>query len=287
MKWCTLLTVVLLLALPALAWAEDEVRAPGTPVTQMRPQVGVPKKFAKATIEQKLDAEVPLDLTFKDEAGQDVKLGHYFNGRPVLLVIAYYRCPSLCNEVLNGLVDRLKLMWRYQPARNYEIVTVSFDPLDTPELARQKKAVYVEALGKPGADLGWHFLTGQKPEIDALCRAVGFGYDWDEEKKQYLHSSGVIVVTPGGRVSKYLLGLAFSEENLRDAIEEANKGNIGSLARSLLLFCGLYDGNAGKIVYRVVQILGALFAIPAAVCIFWQLRNLYRRRDGTLGERGA
>lgn len=282
MKWTWIATFLALLA-PALARAEEELRAPATPPNQARPDVGIPQKFAHATITQKLEAQVPLNLDFVDETGTAVKLGRYFNGRPVLLVLAYYRCPSLCNEVLRGLVERLRLMWRYQAGRNYEVVVVSFDPQDTVENAAQKKSVFLEALGsKRGAPEGCHFLIGKKDNIDTLCDTVGFGYAWDEEKFQYIHSSGVIVLTPSGVVSKYLLGLAFSEENLRDAIENANKGNIGSVARALLIFCGGYDGKMGMIVYRIVQILGAGFGLAVFLCLSWQLRNIYRRREPTL-----
>jgi protein SCO1/2 len=275
--------IALLLASPFSVRADEEIRTPATPQPVVRDEQGIPKQFEKAGIEQKLDSQVPLDLAFVDDKGKDVRLGQYFNGKPVLLVLAYYRCPRLCNQVLVGLVDRLKRMWRFLPDRDYAIVVVSFDPEDSTETAHAKKGVFLEALAKPNADRAVHFLTGKKPEIDQLCQAVGFGYDYDTEQQQYVHASAVMVLTPEGRVSKYLLGLAYAEENLRDAIENAGQNKIGSTVQTILIFCGLYDGSTGKYtatIYTVLRLAGAVVAIPLIFCLLWHYGKLMRRRPG-------
>ncbi len=294
MNRCWLSAVALLLMVSLPVRADEEIRAPATPQHDLRPEDGIPRQFEKAGIEQKLDAQVPLDLTFKDDQGNDVRLGQYFNGRPVLLVMAYFRCERLCHQVLQETVNRLSRMWRYLPGRDYEVVVVSFDPTDTPEIAAQNKAVFLETLNKRGAERAVHFLTGPAESSTALCQAVGFGFDADPARPgQYVHSSGVLVVTPEGRVSKYLLGLAFSEEQLRDAIEKAGKGQIGTAVQSILLFCGLYDGTTGKYtvtIYRVLRLAGALTAIPLIVCLFWHYRKVMAARPMPAngpGERGA
>lgn len=276
------LTVAAALLLPVAADAADEGTTPFTPQRDVRPEDRIPKQFEKAVIEQKLDAPIPLDLDFVDERGEAVRLGRYFNDRPVLLVLAYLRCERLCNTGLEGLANRLQRMWRYLPGRDYEVVVVSFDPTDTPEMSRVKKEVFLEWLDKKDAGRAVHFLTGPAEASAALCRAVGFGYEDDPNRPgQFLHASGVIVATPEGRVSKYFLGIGYAEENLRDAIENATKGKIGTVTESILMFCGLYDGTTGKYtvtIMTVVRLAGLLFAVPLIGCLVWHYLKVMKQR---------
>jgi protein SCO1/2 len=195
--------------------------------------------------DQNIDQRVPLDTLFRDEAGRTVKLGDYFGKRPVVMVFAYYDCPMLCTQVINGLSSALGTM-SLKPGIDFEIVTVSFNPKDTPATATAKKAVYLERYNRPGAEQAWHFLTGDEPSIDRLTKAAGFRYAWDADTKQYAHPSGVIVLTPDGRLSKYLFGIEYGPRDLRLGIVEASEGKIGTPVDSLLLYCYHYDPTTGR-----------------------------------------
>jgi len=233
--------------------------APGTPAA------AIPDLLAKVGIDQKLDAQVPLDLTFRDEAGRTVKLGDYFGRRPVVLTLVYYECPMLCTQVLNGAVGAFKTM-NFTAGDEFDVVTISFDPKDTAQLASQKKQTYVAKYGRPEAAKGWHFLTGDQPQIDALAQAVGFRYVYDEGSDQYVHASALMVLTPGGRLSKYLYGIEFPPRDLRLGLIEASDGKIGSPVDQVLLYCYHYDPRAGKYSLVVLNVL-RLAAIVTVVII--------------------
>jgi len=166
----------------------------------------IPVALREIGFDQNLDQPVPLDITFRNEAGATVRLGDYFGKRPVVLVFAYYDCPMLCTQVINGLSSALGIL-SLDPGKDFEIVTVSFNPRDTPATARAKKAIYLDRYKHAGADEGWHFLTGNQPSIDRLTKAAGFRYVWDEPTKQFAHPSGVMVLTPDGRLARYLFGI--------------------------------------------------------------------------------
>ncbi len=206
----------------------------------------VPKALQRVGLVERLDAPLPLEQAFKDDRGRDVTLGSYFRpGHPVVLTLNYYRCPMLCTLELNGLVDAMKgLAW--SPGDEFEVVTVSFDPRDTTMLARAKKLGYLEGLGKPGAETGWHFLTGSAPAIDALTKAVGFTAEYDVKTDQYGHAAVITVATPNGRVSRYLYGVQFEPQTLRLALVEASRGRIGSTWDRFILYCYHYDPDAGR-----------------------------------------
>jgi protein SCO1 len=219
----------------------------------------VPAILRDIGFDQNIDQRVPLDTTFRDEAGRTVRLGDYFGKRPVVMVFAYYDCPMLCTLVINGLSSALGVL-SLNPGADFEIVTVSFNPHDTPATATAKKAVYLERYRRPGAAGGWHFLSGDEPSIARLTKAAGFRYAWDAETKQYAHPSGVIVLTPDGRLSKYLFGIEYGPRDLRFAIVEASEGRIGSAVDSLLLYCYHYDpmtGRYGLVVMRAVRLAAA------------------------------
>ncbi|HYH84106.1 MAG TPA: SCO family protein [Pyrinomonadaceae bacterium] len=229
----------------------------------------------KINIEQRLGAQVPLDATFKDESGQSVKLGDYFKGeRPVVLTLVYYECPMLCNQVLNGLVGTLEAV-AFTPGKEFEIVTVSFDPRETAEMAAKKKETYLRRYRREGAQGGWHFLTGDKEAIDRLAQSVGFGYAWDEQSKQFAHASAIMVTTPEGKLSHYFYGIEYSPKDLRLSLVEASAGKVGSPVDALILYCYHYDPATGKFapVMAVLRTAGVLTVAGIAALIFFLLRR--------------
>ena len=218
----------------------------------------VPDILAKVGIDQKLDAQIPLDAVFRDEAGRQVKLAEYFGQRPVILSLVYYQCPMLCTQVLNGAVAAFKVL-NFTVGEDYDVVTVSFDPKETPAMAAAKKETYLAKYGRPQAAKGWHFLTGEQPAITALAGAVGFRYTFDQSTLQYVHSSAIMVLTPQGRVSKYFYGIDYPPRDIRLGLIEASSGKIGTPVDQLLLYCYHYDPHSGKysmIVMNVLRLAG-------------------------------
>lgn len=220
-----------------------------------------PPELKHVGIEQRLGEQVPLDLQFQDETGKTVKLGDYFkSGRPVILNLVYYQCPMLCGEVLQGLTAMNKIIG-FMPGKEFEIVTVSIDPRETPQLAAAKKQTFLERLGRPGAEKGWHFLVGKQPEIDALAKSLGWEYQYDPKTDQFAHAAGVILTTPEGKIAQYYYGVEYSARDVRLGIVEASKNRIGSLADQVLLYCYHYDPRTGKygaVVTNIVRLGGAL-----------------------------
>ncbi len=224
------------------------------------PATPPPQILNNIEIEQKLNAPVPLDLAFRDENGQAVKLGDYFGKKPVVLALVYYDCPMLCTEVLNGMVSAFSVL-KFDIGKEFEVVTVSFDPREKPELARAKKTTYLRRYGRPGAEQGWHFLTGEQPAITALTKAVGFHYQWDTETQQFAHATALMVLTPQGKIAQYYYGVEYSPKDLRLGMVEASQGHIGTVVDQILLYCYHYDPRTGKygaIISRVMQIGGAI-----------------------------
>ena len=210
-------------------------------------------------IDQRLNEQVPLELTFKDEQGRTVRLGDYFHqGRPVILNLVYYQCPMLCTEVLNGLTSALKVI-RFVPGKEFEVVTLSIDPRETPQLAANKKEMYLKKLGNPAAAEGWHFLTGEQPQIAALANAVGWHYRYDPKLDQFAHAAGIILITPEGKIAQYYYGVEYSAKDMRLGIVEASQNRIGSLADQVLLYCYHYDprtGRYGATITNIVRLAG-------------------------------
>ena len=209
----------------------------------------LPPLLRDVGIDQKLNSQVPLDLVFRDESGSEVTLGQYFGQKPVVLVLAYYDCPMLCTIVLKGVLHSVKEL-KYNIGREFEIVTVSFDPTEKPSLAAAKKAIYVGLYGRPNAGAGWHFLTGDEPSIRQLTQAVGFRYNYDAQTKQYFHATGIMVLTPDGHLARYFYGIQYPSGNLRLGLVEASQGKIGSPVDQVLLYCSQYDPATGK--YSVI-----------------------------------
>jgi len=235
----------------------------------------VPAPLREIGFDQNLDHLVPLDTVFRDEGGRTVRLGDYFGRRPVVLLFAYYDCPMLCTQVINGLSSALGVL-SLEPGKDFEIVTVSFNPKDTPATASAKKATYLERYHRPGADTAWHFLSGDQSSIDRLTKAAGFRYVWDAQTKQFAHPTGVIVLTPEGRLARYLFGIEYGPRNLRFALVEASAGRVGSAVDSLLLYCYHYDpatGRYGLVIMRAMRIGGAVTVLTLVAFIVVMLRK--------------
>jgi protein SCO1 len=258
MKKTALLTAALILATAALSRAQSDV--PGTRPSPGIPSRQMPSVLSKVTFEQRLDERLPLDLQFKDEDGRTVKLRDYFGKRPVLMAFVYYDCPMLCTQVLNGIDTSLTVLTE-TVGKEFDVVAVSFDPRETPVLANGKKKAQVDRYKRPGSAAGWHFLTGEEPAIKELTNAAGFHYVWDEKTQQFAHPSGIIVVTPDGRLARYFFGIEYASRDVKFALIESSAGRIGNAIDQLLLYCYHYDpatGSYGFAAMRAVRIGGAL-----------------------------
>lgn len=242
-------------------------------------------------IDQLLNNQVPPDLTFVDQTGKTVRLGDYFGQKPIVLSLVYYDCPQLCNQVLNGLVGTLKTL-PMEPNREFIALTVSFDPKETPALAAAKRKEYLDQLRKPQAADGWHFLTGQESQILALTRSVGFRYVWDPVTNQFAHASGIMVLTPEGRVSRYFYGIEYAPRDLRFGLLDASAGKIGSLADQIILYCYQYDPTRGTyslVLMRVLRIFAGMTLLSIVGLIFFLWRQSNKRAKGgpTSGNAGS
>ncbi|HML18941.1 MAG TPA: SCO family protein [Bryobacteraceae bacterium] len=234
-------------------------------------------------IDQKMGAQVPLDLQFLDESDRQVKLGQYF-GKPVILALVYYSCPSLCDMVLDGTVRAVGGL-KATAGKDYEVVAVSFDPRETPQMAREKKATIVKEYNRPGSENGWHFLTGEEGASKSLAEAVGFHYSYDSMSNQYLHAAAIMLLTPEGKVSRYFYGIAFEPRDVRLGLDEASGGRIGSLTDAVLLYCSHYDpatGKYGVVIMNVLRLAGFLTVLALASFMIVTLRRDFAHR-GTTG----
>ena len=240
---------------------------------------GQPVKFSDVHFDQRLDEQVPLDLNFRDESGQTVRLGDYFGKKPVILSLVYYECPMLCTQVLNGQVTSLRNI-SFNVGEQFNVVTVSFNPRDTPTLAKAKKEMYLSRYGRPGAEDGWHFLTGDPKAIASLADSVGFHYVYDALLNQYAHASGIMVLTPQGRISRYFYGIDYSPRDLRLGLVEASAGKIGTPVDQIMLLCYHYDAAKGKYAVMVTNSLriGGVIIVLLIVTLFFLLQRRVRKR---------
>ncbi len=247
---------------------------------------GLPPVLKEVGIEQKLGAQMPLDVELKDEDGNAVKLSSYFNtGRPVIIAFVYYECPMLCNQVLNGLTGALKGM-SFDAGKDFDVVAISFDARenDKPDLAKNKKASYVERYGRTGAEKGWHFLTGTQEAIDKVTSTAGFSFKWDEKSSQFAHAAAIMVATPEGKLSRYFYGIDYSPKDLKFGLMESSANKVGNPAEQLLLYCYHYDpatGKYGLAVLRIMRLGGVLTLLGMGLAgfAFWR-RN--KRKSGEL-----
>lgn len=241
----------------------------------------LPPKLRNVGIDQRLNEQVPLDLPFRDEEGRTVTLGDYFGKKPVILSLIYYACPMLCTTSENGLLEAVKHV-NFDVGKEYEILTVSFDPKDKPMDAAAKKSVYVGLYGRPGAEEGWHFLTGDESSIRQLTDAVGFRYSYDESTEQFSHATGIMVLTPQGRISHYFYGIQYPAGDLRLALVESSNNKIGSPVDAVLLYCCSYDpavGKYGLIISRVLKIAGIFTILTLGTLMLVMFRAEPRARS--------
>ncbi|HYC56793.1 MAG TPA: SCO family protein [Candidatus Binatia bacterium] len=237
-------------AVAATLAATAAAATPFAPVARSKPDAAPASSEAPASLQgvdfqQRLGEQLPLQTRFVDENGNDVMLGDFFGSKPVVLVMAYYECPMLCTLVLNGTVKAMRPM-SFTAGEEFEVVVISIDPTETPELARKKKDVYLDSYERRGNGQGWHFLTGTEESIRAVADAAGYSYRYLPQTGDYAHAAGIVVVTPQGRLARYLYGIEYSSRDLRLALVEAAEEKIGNLVDALMLFCFRYDAAIGK-----------------------------------------
>lgn len=237
--------------------------------------------FADIGLDQRLDAQLPLDLTFADETGKQVRLREYFGTKPVILSLAYYDCPMLCTLVVNGLIRTLRTL-SFSAGNEFTVLTISFNPTDTPKMAATKKQTSLQSYNRAGAEAGWHFLTGDEATLQQLTQAIGFRYRYDPERKEYAHASGIMVLTPQGRISRYFYGVEYAPRDVRFGLIEAASGKIGSPVDQLLLLCYHYDpatGKYGMVITRSLQLAGAATVLGIGGFIVLSLRRDRRQKE--------
>jgi protein SCO1 len=242
------------LLLSVSAWGQGMNRGIMSPPANVRPP-----GLQNVGIEQRLNEQIPPDLTFRDETGKSVHLGDYFGKRPMILNLVYYQCPMLCGEVLSGLESSLRVL-KFDVGKEFDVLTVSFDPRETPEMASAKKAEYLKRYGRVDAADGWHFLTGSQESIEALTRAAGFQYNYDPKTDQFAHATAIMVLTPEGRIAQYYYGVEYAPKDLRLGLIQAADNKIGTLVDQVLLYCYHYNpatGKYGAIISRVLQLAAA------------------------------
>ncbi len=268
------LTVSVSLAQPPSAFMRGQDQGPASQVD--------PASLKEIGIDQHLNEQLPLDVQLKDEDGNTVRLGDYFKkGRPVILTFVYYQCPMLCSEVLSGLGSAMDVM-KFTAGNEYEVVTVSVDPRDTPQVAKEKKASYLKEYNRPGSDDGWHFLTGDPQNVARLAKAAGWKYRWDPKLNQFIHAAGIMIVTPQGKLAQYYYGIEYSPKDLRLGLIEASQDKIGNFVDQVVLYCYHYDPHSGKygaVIANMLRIGGA-----ATVLLLGGFIVLMFRRDAHAGR---
>jgi protein SCO1 len=253
----------------------------------------LPQVLQKVGVAQHLNQQLPLDAAFVDESGKPVKLGDYFGKKPAIIALVYYTCPMLCSEEMDGLTSSLEMV-KLTPGKDFDVVIVSIDPSDSPEQAAKSKALYVKRYGRPETASGWHFLTGQRPAIDAVTNAVGFGYvrvpGPDGKLSQFAHASSIEIVTPEGKLAQYYLGVEYSPKDMLLGLIDASGNKIGSPVANILTYCYHYDPQTNRhslIVARVVQLGGMITVAGLGGFMFLMFRrdvNVAREHDLTKKE---
>jgi protein SCO1/2 len=287
------------LMLSAIGWvgqgeAFGQTTAPNygrNSISSVKPQAPGPQEQALAAVrwEQNLNHTLPADAVFRDDSGKQVKIGEYFSGkRPVVLAMIFYNCTMLCSEVLNGMMRSLKDV-NYKPGKEYDVVVVSIDPTETPEIAAAKKKAYLEEYGFTGTEKGWHFLTGTEANIKKVTNAAGYFYTYDKTTKQYAHPGGVLMVTPQGKIARYHTGVMYEPRDLRLSLLTAGENKIGSPVDLILLRCFHYDPSSGTYSVAIMQVLrwlaAAFVVLVGGGLALWVRRDLKKEKmknDGAL-----
>ena len=279
-KWSNpVLLAVVGAGLSITAYAQNMSTGLMSPPASMRPP-----GLKNVGIQQNLNGQIPADLVFRDETGKTVRLGDYFGQKPLILSLVYYRCPMLCGEVLSGLSSALKVL-KFNVGDEFNVLTVSFDPKDTSQIGAAKKAEYMERYGRPGADQGWHFLTGPQSSIDALTKAAGFQYQYDPKTEQFAHSTAIMILTPEGKIAQYYYGVEYAPKDLRLGLVQASENKIGTITDQILLYCYHYDPTTGKygaMISRILQL-----SAMATVLILGVFMTLLFRHGSDAEHRAA
>jgi protein SCO1 len=263
--------------LSPLLWGQGMTQGILSPPANVRPP-----GLKNVGIEQHLSAQIPPGITFQDETGKTVQLGDYFAKKPLILTLVYYQCPMLCGEVLSGLESTLRVL-KFDIGKEFDVLTVSFDPKETPQMAAAKKAEYLKRYGRSSAAAGWHFLTGPQSSIDELTQAAGFQYQYDPKSGQFAHSTAILVLTPEGKIAQYYYGVEFAPKDLRLGLIQASENKIGTVVDQVLLYCYHYDPDTGKygaIISRVLKL-----AAGATVLILGTFLIVMFRMGPTAGAR--
>jgi protein SCO1/2 len=267
--------------LAATAFGQGMTQGIMSPPANMRPP-----GLKNVGIEQHLNDQIPSDLIFRDEAGKSVRLGDYFGGKPLILNLVYYQCPMLCGEVLSGLESALRVL-KFDVGKEFDILTVSFDPRETPEMASAKKAEFLKRYGRAGAAEGWHFLTGPQSSITALAKAAGFDYEYDPKTGQFAHATAIMVLTPEGKIAQYYYGVEFAPKDLRLGLVQASQNKIGSVVDEVLLYCYHYNPDTGKysaIISRILKIAAGttIFILGTFLIVMFRLGSVSERKQRTI-----
>jgi protein SCO1/2 len=232
-------------------------------------------------IQQNLNQQIPPELRFTDDTGRKVKLGDYFGRRPLILNFVYYGCPMLCGEELNGLESTLRVL-TFDIGKEFEVITISFDPKNTPEIAAKKKEQILQRYKRPGAERGWHFLVGEPDTIAAVTKAAGFDYQYDDKTGEFAHSTAIMVLTPQGKIAQYYYGIEYPPKDLRLALVQASENRIGNVVDALLLYCYHYDPSRGKYsatILRWLRLMGVATLLGLGALFFVLIRRDRFRRD--------
>lgn len=235
----------------------------------------LPEAVRNIGIDQRLNEQIPLDLVFTNENGEEVHLGDFFRSKPIILTLVYHECPMLCSELLDGLLRTLRVL-KFDVGKDFDVITVSFNPEEDATIAKSVKETYIKRYRREGAEAGWHFLTGEKTSIEKLTKAVGFRYGYDSARKLYIHAAGIMVSTPQGRLSRYFYGIEFSANDLQLGLVEASHNKIGSVVDQILLYCYHYDpvtGKYGLVIMTIIRILGLTFVLAMGFYIIYMFRR--------------
>jgi len=264
-------------ALAATAFGQGMTQGIMSPPANMRPP-----GLKNVGIEQHLNDQIPPDLAFRDETGKPVRLADYFGKKPLILNLVYYQCPMLCGEVLSGLESALRVL-KFDVGKEFDVLTVSFDPRETPEMAAAKKAEFLKHYGRAGAAEGWHFLTGPQNSITALTKAAGFDYEYDSKTGQFAHATAIMVLTPEGRIAQYYYGVEFAPKDLRLGLVQASQNKIGSIVDEVLLYCYHYNPDTGKygaIISRILKLAAGatVFLLGTFLVVMFRLGSLSEQK---------